>query len=149
MKVVKAVVLALWITGARLLGLVGGTLAVVPMTMEHELSPDVVPWLYSAIAVSGSVLAAFVARLIPAVARAYSLGRLILAGGLGWPLAWWLGVETKQASASAGSHGIFAISATIQHVAVWSGVAAAAALAVLLVPRRSSGLPVASAVRGE
>jgi hypothetical protein len=139
MNVVRAVILALWIACAVLLGLIAGTLAVVPIAMEESLSPEVVPWLFTAIALSGSIVAAFLARLIPSVARTYSLARLILAGCVGWPLTWWLGVQTKDALKSASSHGIFAISATIEHMTVWNAVVAVVALLILLVPRRSAG----------
>jgi hypothetical protein len=149
MKVLLAVLLAFWIASAALFGLVAGTLAIVPIVMQEQVGPDVVPLLFTAIALSGSILAAFLARLIPAIARSYSFRRLILAGCVGWPLAWWVGVRTQHALESAGSHGIFAISSTLPHVTVWNGLVATVALAILLVHPKSTTPPAAAAVHRE
>jgi hypothetical protein len=127
-------IVAVWITCAAVLGLIAGTLAVVPMAMEQQVAPEIIPLLFTAIAVSVSLTAAFLVRMIPAVARAYSLARLILAGCVAWPLAWWLGIQTKDALQAAGSHGIFAISATITHMAV-GGLGVAIAAMVILAQR--------------
>ena len=149
MKVLIAVILAFWITGAVLFGLIAGTLAIVPIVMQEQVAPDLVPLLFTAIALSGSILAAFLARLIPAIAGSYSLLRLILAGCVGWPLARWVGVQTQHALESAGRHGMFAISSTLPHVTIWSGLVATVALAILLVHPKSTTPPAAAAVHRE
>jgi hypothetical protein len=149
LKVLVAVILAFWIASAVLFGLIAGTLAIVPIAMQEQVAPDVLPLLFTAIALSGSILAAFLARLIPAIARSYSLRRLILAGCVGWPLAWWVGVQTRQALESAGSHGLFAISSTLPQVTVWNGLVAIVALAILLVHPKSATPPAAPAVHRE
>jgi len=149
MTLVRPVIVAFWLACFGLLGLIAGTLVLVPEVMEERLPADVVPWLFTAIAAAGSVVAAFLARLVPAVARTYSLWRLILAGGGAWPVAWWLGVKAKHALESAGSQGIFAISADIGHVAIWYGVVAVLALPVLLAHRGSGGPPAVVAAQSE
>jgi hypothetical protein len=135
MNGVRAVLVAAWITAAALLGLVAGTLLAVPAVMEQRLAPGVIPSFFTAVTIAVSPAAAALVRLIPGVARAYSAGRLILASSFTWPLAWWLGVRTKDALHAASSHGIFEISAAITHVTV-GGLVAVVALAVVLAQRR-------------
>lgn len=144
MKVARAVVVALWATLAVLLSVFVATIGTVPLVMEHRLSPAFVPWVFGVVAIGASVVAALVARVLPSVARAYSWRRLTLAGVLGWPLAWWIGMNSKDAFEAATSEGTFAITTTLEHASFWNGAIALVAFLVLLGQRAPSPDPSSS-----
>jgi len=131
-KIAWAIVLSLWATLVVALSLVAGTFTIAPLVLEGQASSMLVPWVFTGTAVGGSAIGALVARLLPSVAKTYSWSWLTLSGVLGWPIAWWIGMETRQTLANTATDGIFAITFNLAHTSWWNAAIAIVAFLVLL-----------------